>query len=589
MKKFILFLTVLMLTSLSCANPNVVDSNEVTTKPRSEFTLEALTDFVDNMSGPEQSISAQQIRSMMAALRQCGVKRMSWSYYGDGHGGYFFPPKLLEDNRYTNVSAQTYQSLGNPLRVAVEAAHAEGMELYAYYKPYETGLAIVAPEGSLDAVNFGRLTHSGGRLTAMMDRFVVDNPHLRIKRRTDDQPADITTPICGIKLIKKDDSPTRVTKEHLQIWASTLNNRYQQLDVDFDVKVTIEKAKRDVYDLQNRLMTKKGDPVRVLTLSGLNLTQPYILVTTDFTEGERDFDNAVMEMMVALDKDGREIPGVFSDGWAIWGLDKSNFRGYGLFFDYGFGHERRFLDTSNRSGKLGLIAFTRGGNEYLSGALCETEPEVREYWLSCIDEMLDAGVDGIDFRVENHSTHTDYPEHYGFNSVVLEECARRGSTDLATIAKVRGEAYTEFLRQAKKKIAARGKRMRINLNVDWFRPDPIKSRKLAYPANINFEWERWVEEGLLDEAILRFFAISYNNVFQDEIAKKMIASCKKNNIPITVNKYMDAKRVKEQVDFVLQDGRFSGFILYETASFLKFGPEQSCSITMEEVKDLKIP
>jgi len=50
---------------------------------------------------------------------------------------------------------------------------------------------------------------------------------------------------------------------------------------------------------------------------------------------------------------------------------------------------------------------------------------------------------------------------------------------------VRGDAYTEFLRQAKRMIAARGKRMRILLHLDFFRPDPPNNRLLAFPANMN--------------------------------------------------------------------------------------------------------
>ena len=38
--------------------------------------------------------------------------------------------------------------------------------------------------------------------------------------------------------------------------------------------------------------------------------------------------------------------------------------------------------------------------------------------------MIAAGVDGVDFREENHSTHTDYPEDYGFNDVVLQQCGK---------------------------------------------------------------------------------------------------------------------------------------------------------------------
>ena len=550
------------------------------------FTLEAVTDFIDELSAAKQPVTVKQIRSMMATLRQCGVKRVSWAYYGDGHGGYFHSPTLLKDGRSENIPARTYQQLGNPLKVAVQAAHAEGLELYAYYKPYETGLGIVAPEGSLEASNFGRLSHKGGRLTSMMDRFVLDNPHLRIKRRTDDTSnAVANAPICTLRLIKQDDAPTRIRKQNLQIWASRLNHRYQQLEIDFDLQESIELATHDIYDLKNTLVTRKGAPVRVLSLSGFRLEQPYILVTTNFTSGKSDFENTVMEMLVPLDDEGRKIPGVFSDGWAIWDLHKSNFRQWGLFFDYGFGRHRRFLDSSNVRGNLGLIAFTRGRNKYLTGALCETEPEVRKYWLSCIEEMLDAGVDGIDLRVENHSTHTDYPEEYGFNQAVLEACNIRGALDRQTIAQVRGDAYTEFLRQARKRITTRGKRMRVNLHVDWFRSHPPPGRQLAFPANIKFNWKQWVEEGLMDEAILRFLSIPFTRVFQDPVAQNMIASCRQAGIPITVNKYLSQpQQLHQQIATVQQDGRFSGFILYETASFLKWGPAATCKVTVEPVR-----
>ena len=551
-----------------------------------EFILEALVDFPDDAMVAERPICADQIHAMMATLAECGIKRVSWGYYGDGHGGYM--------NGVTNAKherlCQTYHLLGNPLRVAVEAAHQEGLRLYGYFKPYETGPAILYPEGSVEAAQFGRLSHLGGRLS-WLDRFVVDNPHLRIKRRSDDLSPDTrTVPICGLKLVKKDDSPTRLTKKHLQIWTSALNNRYQRRDIDFDVTESVEPAQKDVRDLYDVLLTKKGDPVRTLTLSGFALQDPYILITTDFTDGPADFDNTSIEMLTALDGNGREVPGVFANGIGIWNHEKVDFRGWGLVFDHGCGGEKMYLDTCNQDGKSGLIAYTRGRNEYLPGALCETEPQVRDYWLSGIGEMLEAGVDGIDFREENHSTHTDYPADYGFNPVILQQCQARGGADLATIAEVRGEAYTEFLRQAKKMIAARGKRMRINFQVDWYRPRPPRCRQLAYPANLNFDWRRWIEEGLCDEGVLRFFDLPFNCIFNDEIAQQVIASCRQRNIPICVNQYiknLKPETLQAEYRSVLQDGRFSGFILYETRHFTKFGPEQGCSVTAESVKSLQ--
>jgi len=344
----------------------------------------------------------------------------------------------------------------------------------------------------------------------------------------------------------------------------------------------VEPSAKDVRGLHGDLVTKKGDPVRTLTLSGFRLSDPYILVTTDFVDGAPDFENTGTELFVALDMQGKEIPGVFATGNGIWAADRVDFLNWGLIFDVGFGRNLVQLDAPYTSGRQGLIAFKRGRNKYLPGALCETEPQVREYWLACLKEMLDAGVDGIDFRVENHGTHTDFYDEYGFNDAVLEECAHRGKSDLETIAQVRGEAYTSFLRDAKGMIASRGKRMRINLNIDWFRPNPPASRQLAYPANIHFDWKTWVREGLLDEGILRIFALPFNTIFDDAVVAGMIASCQEKKIPLTVNRYINPA-YPEEFARVRKDGRFSGFILYETAEFLRFQNPAECTFQNEAV------
>ena len=538
------------------------------------FRLEALTDFVDDAL--KTTITREHVRSMMRTLRKMGVRRVSWAYYADGRGGFLVPAGL--DPRWRNL-ADTYHGLQNPLRVAAEAAHECGLELFAYYKPYETGPAVALPDGSPEARAFGRVRQRGAWLT-WFDPFVVANPHLRIRRRPDETIRDRSNEaIHALRLVKSDDAPTRITAEHLQIWSSKLNYRYEPLDLEFTLREEVVPSPRDVRDINGTLLTKKGAPARTLTLSGFNLTDPYVLVTTDFTGGPADFANAGTDLLVALDSKGREIPGVFFSGAKIYMADRIDFRNWGLLFDCGYGRQKAFLDAPNASGHQGCAAFGRGRNEYLPGALCETEPEVRQFWLSCIEEMLDAGVDGVDFRVENHGTHTEYPEEYGFNDVVLEECRLRGKTDLRSIAEVRGEAYTEFLRKAKRLIASRGKRMRVNLNIDWFRPDRPANRRLAYPANIDFDWRRWVDEGLMDEGILRMFHLPFDTVFgQDAVAMEMIDKCQKKGIPLTVNRYIRPSSADE-FDRVRNDSRFSGFIMYETASFLKFQPDGGCEIS----------
>ncbi|MFA6110391.1 MAG: hypothetical protein WDA75_16615 [Candidatus Latescibacterota bacterium] len=273
-------------------------------KIRHDFALEAFVDFPDDAITAVEPITPAHIDAMMRCLAASGVRRVSWEVYGDGHGGLLIP---AHDERWENM-ARTYTGLGqNSLAVAVESAHRHGLEIYAYFKPYETGIAALFPEGSYEATVYGRTRQLGGRLT-WMEPFVVDHPHLRLRRRPDLLPADTESlPIRGLRLRKRDASPTRVTREHLQLWASDQNYQYRRLDVPFEVDETIEPCPHEVRDLfSEELLIGRGDPQRVLHLHGLELRDRYVLVTTDFAAGPADFANTDLAMLSAYDATGRE-------------------------------------------------------------------------------------------------------------------------------------------------------------------------------------------------------------------------------------------------------------------------------------------
>jgi hypothetical protein len=115
--------------------------------------------------------------------------------------------------------------------------------------------------------------------------------------------------------------------------------------------------------------------------------------------------------------------------------------------------------------------------------------------------------------------------------------------------------------------------MRLTLNVDWFR-DPSQrpgSRRLAYPANIEFDWKGWVEGGLADAAVLRPFALPFEGIFGgDPVAGDMVGSCRDRRIPVTVNRYVwNRVGLADEFKRVRSDGRFDGFVLYETWSYMR--------------------
>ena len=572
------------------------------------FTLETMIDFPDDVLYAQQVLTEAHLDAMMAGLAEIGIRRVSWDSYGDTHGGFFLPTGIADSTGEGGISESwsrygaTLDILDNPLKTAVEAGHRHGIEVYGYYKPYETGPAMYFPEGTPEARAHGRLWKLGGYLT-WLDPFVVQHPELRIKRR-DDALHGQGNPICTIRLTKKDDSPTRVTAEHLQLWTSKLNYRYERHSGAFEVAERIEPSPREVCDMDGRQLTALGDPVRVVTLSGFELRDPYVMVTTDFQEGPADFENTGTDMMAALDAGGSEITGVFATGAAIWEGDKADFRKWGLMFDDGWARMPIFLDDPNTTppgpvgyglGHRGVIAFTAGRNAYLPGALCETEPAVQAYWLRWVQEMIDAGVDGVDFRVEGHSTHTDYPDEYGYNDIVMERAAARRPNDpLGAVPQVRGEAYTAFLQEARALLREHGRAMRINLNIDYFRPDPPGAELPAYPRNIDFNWKQWVEMDLLDQAIMRFFNSPFDWLFDDPTAQAMIATCERHGVSIVVNRYMvdltglPQMNADREAEFrrVRQDGRFDGFILYESATMGGWDEQGKWSVTSDQARNV---
>jgi hypothetical protein len=211
----------------------------------------------------------------------------------------------------------------------------------------------------------------------------------------------------------------------------------------------------------------------------------------------------------------------------------------------------------------------RGRNAYLPAALCESYPEVQTFWLQQVDAILDAGVDGIDFRIENHCTHTDDPFSYGWNDVVTGQVGR----DARAIAKFRGRQYTAFLKKAGERIRARGKKMQLHINVEFMRPDPRPSRRLAYPWNVDFDWHGWLREGIADEVTLRNFQFTPEFVLRDGFSQEVIKECARLKIPMHYNRYLNvpekpATEYVKDLESIYHDGRFQSFIVYEASSFL---------------------
>lgn len=579
--------------------------------------LSITVDFPDDIvKGPYDH---DRLGQLMDAIRATGATRVRWMYYGEVDDS---DPRRgnIWSSHWAAYGPATLAALGEPLRAAVKAAHERGLEIFGILKPYNGGLSGTYPLGSPEAQVRSRLQRIGGTVQQVIP-FLEQHPEFRLRRRPSAHVATVAEtlrPIRTLRLIKADDAPSRLQPAHLRIWTSPNNFQYQPLPIVPIGRVSVEPAARDIRDYHGRLVTAAGAPVRVISLENLELTAPYVVVSTTWTDGAGDFRNTPVGLIEALDDTGRPVELVVATHAATW-IKPRDFRTYGLEFDMGYGHVPIALDEPwkgagadpfkpfsghdefaqealfGRGPAGGFIGLARGKNQYLAAAPCEAYPEIRDLWLGWVRAMLAAGVDGVDLRISAHGCLSDEPDAYGYNEPVLAAYRQRYGQDPIEPAKlrtVRGDLYTDFLREASALVRSEGKRFSVHLHAEAFRPDPVFGQKNGIPANIDFQWRRWIDEGLLDEATLRtsWFEAAEDplgashtsssrlaTALADPVAVEMLSRCNARGIPVTLNRYIGRAAGLEEylddLDRIRRDARFSGFDVYEFFDLAQSAPD----------------
>ena len=591
---------------------------------RSPFILSTTVDFPDDLR--HGIYTPALLDEMMRLLKSKGVTRVYWNYYGDIDpdsywAGSMYRSVMADPNdpaTRTGYQTETLNLLGEPVRAAVPVAHRHGLELYATLKPYDPATSATYPEGSPEAPD-SRVGRIGGTLRSAIP-FIERHPHTRIRRRPFDAPPALQSePIRRIRLLKKDDSPTRVRRENIEIWTSDNNYGYQRRNVEFQLKEAVEPAPHEVRDFYSRLVTAKGAPVRTLTLDGLDLTDRYILVTTNFSDDTGDFRNTALGMVEACGSTPEPLPIVVAIKGGFGPPEVRDFRASGLDFDSGNGPVEVALDVDNSSSGTGaqrtddgLIAFARGKNEHLPQAPCEVYPEVRKLWAGYVDRLIEAGVDGIDVRWSSHCACTDEPREYGFNEPLLEEYRQRygadplgDGVDLGRLAELRGEHYTSFIREASGKMRGAGKKFQVHVHTDTSRLDPVHQAMVWTQANIHFDWKTWVREELLDGITLRIGTetlepgpegVAMRNRFPHSVLSKTLADpvaiealelANQAGVPVYLNRYVSrpiggTDEYVADLESIFHDDRFAGLDLYEMASMATPTPDGSRLVPVED-------
>ncbi len=533
---------------------------------KDNFTVSALVDFADDYI--DIAFTPALVDDLIDRLQWIGVTRIYWNFYQRG---------VVEYLSTGTRGAETHANLGEPIAAGARSAHERGMEFFATIKPYETGATHANPASSPRILAHPGLPGIGG--VYIVDDWVAARPEMRVKARAADLPVGIEdVPVRRIQLRQKDMAPVRIRREHIEIWTSDDNVGYTKKDVPFELGESVSTCSQDVRNMQGDPVTSQGDWIRVLDLTGLDLRDPFIAVTTSFDDDEGTFANTAFEMVRAYGPGGRRLPVVVASHRAVW-RPQRDFRTGDLEYDGGIGDEVVRLDVDNSrpvsSGTDGVIAFSRGRNEYLSGSVCEAYPEVREYWLDWVGQCIAAGVDGVDVRISCHSSWTDNPEVYGFNEPVAEEYERRygtdpdaGPYDPELLGKLRGEFFDRFLWASKRRLSAAGKKLSVHVEMESFRPDACQGRTRSRPGNIEFDWRGWLSSGLADEATLFGRVWDPDVTLEDDLVLEMLDAAGAAGVPVHLSRQVGhgAMSEPEKLEYAYRSGRLAGYCFYETAS-----------------------
>jgi hypothetical protein len=536
--------------------------------------LLATTDYHDNIIWSKFLFERKHIDTLHKYLASIGVTRHQW---------------IVDE--YCNDYDERPDGF-DLLSEAVKSAHVHGIEFYAELKPFEGGSfgntyphSLPFPKGAV-ALKDIRGIYIAAR------PFVAANPHFCLKRRPGTFEAK--GPVSIIRLVKGDDKPTGIKPEHLTIRTSHQNNGFVKYEGPVSFRESVEW--RPTYP--------KSRECRILHLEGLQLPagHKYILVRCSLAGPDGDFTNERGNIVELAGSGNNNIPFILSTGQVKYSAHRELYenRLQGQIVRYfqdpdvreefvnrekAEKHYRDFysFDESSRItepytlDKEGFVAVVCGKPEYMLGNLHPIYPEVRKHWLDMIGFCLDRGVDGINIR---HSNHTQSPEdwEYGFNDAAIK--AAGGRTDYPAIRRVNGNAYTQFLRQARELVKSRSKTLVIHLYSQMLMPDDRIGRMNYLPPNFEWQWKTWVRE-IADELEFRgAWTLRPWNLRQvlETFAEVTSAAnkpfCFQGNMKeLGFNGPFQYQFTRNELEMVQNNKEYNGFVLYETANFTRINKD----------------
>lgn len=467
-------------------------------------------DWPDEMvNGP---YSEAALRAELELLKRQNVSRLYWIDYPDFYAACKRPdiearvarpdcPQMLK-NSYATFKAMKGE---DSTFVACRLAHELGLEFFVTVKPYD-----------LFDDEFCKKTG---------DKYLV---------RTNPKWADPKGPktVRALRLVKAGDGPLGFDPKAVRISTSADNRTYAAV-TGWTVEERVEDLPNGFWTPAGKKQTDGTHKVRVLEFSGIPGACNYVAI--EFPKGGWRFENVRHELF-ACDTDRGPVRGSLTtrrkggvtcmdsvssaptDRPPVFEFEGSNAPVWG--------DETEFIDRTFGFGggaKLGLALEERTTRSWMLEACF---PEVRRYWMDFfVKRAVDMGADGVDVRAANHK---DAPSwlSYSYAEPVLEAFRKRfgrepdgqSVSDLEQVRKIRGEGFTQFLREAGALLHQNGMKLEAHVEATMKAPPSV----FGYQG-IHFDWNTWISKKIVDGINLKYLG-PFNRFVRSEIMPRARAA-----------------------------------------------------------------
>lgn len=569
------------------------------------YPLEVTVDFNDDLIPTPWT--QKTFDALFAELKSWGASKVSWIDLGREEDHYFDhgPYTIGEHGR------QTFKNVGDIFTCAVKGAHAQGMELYGIFKPYDMAIAgITVPPNHPDAGAKNRIRQIGGSL-GWATKMACENRGLMMSRKPGAYGAAVNEVWTRIDLVKDDDAADGIGLADVSFIVSEDNDRYYAYEGPVKASEVVEEYPVYKSTPSGPVATGVKRRVRVMRFEGLRIKEPFMAIQVKGVPGNgRTFANRLCDLIHVFGEKGEETRMTYgfaarkAGHQALFDASAVSVQKAVVGPEGGF-EFNRYPGAPSEAGTSGAdpiiapIALDRGAVSYIAlakgkdrspvAAMSPCFKETRDLWMGWIKAMLDSGADGIDIRPGGHHSDIAWIE-YGFEAPVREEMLARTGVDIWATddfnydvwRKVRGDGYTQFIREASAVVRARGKKLTVHIDGHFDGPPG-----LGGAMNLVCDWRKWIDEGLVD-------SITGKSLWPGNVlSRQVLEAAHAKGIPVTYCPYLNnffedrstmnhigdsPKGCHVPVDRHIAWGKafgYDGFVFYEEASALWAGADET--------------